>query len=74
MQLMLSRQTELVASLAIGSARQLNLFYSTLFTMEETTTSESSKIVKDMDRELIGGQMAKSMLENQKMVNGMDKE
>ena len=45
-----------------------------LSTMEETTTSESSKMETDMDTELIGGQMEGSMLENEKIVNGMDKE
>ena len=36
-------------------------------TRAETTTSESSKIEKDMDRELIHLQTGQSMLENMKM-------
>ena len=65
---------EWVASLAICSARHSNLSYPTLSTRKETTTSESSKMETNMDRELIGGQMAGSMLENGKMIKGMDKE
>ena len=63
-----------VASLAICSARHSNLSYPTLFTRTDTTTSESSKMETDMDRELIGMQMAGSMLENTKTVKGLDRE
>ena len=58
---------EWVASLAICSARHSNLSYPTLSSELETTTSESSKMDTDMDRELFEMQTGQSMLENIKM-------
>ena len=52
-----------MASLAIGSARHLNLSCPAVSGQPENTTSESTQMDRDMGKESIVGQMAESMLE-----------